>query len=162
MATLTLKKSVNTGSVVSKKGDTVFVERKRTITMPGQNLLREAPKSPGSMRTAQDEKLRAVLAAAKAREEERRKKQQDEDDQRVERERQIATEQESYAAVKEKLTQKQNADAAEPDENFVRKFGVPNAPKKSFDAEEERQRENKKKKNKGLFQGPHFRPRHYN
>jgi translation initiation factor IF-2 len=153
MATLTLKKSVNTGSVVSKKGDTVFVERKRTITMPGQNLLRDAPKSPNSTRSAQDEKLRAVLAAAKAREEERRQKQRAEDDQLAERERQIASEQESYAAVKEKLTQRQSAEPAEPEEPFARKFGVPNAPKKSFDSEEEQRRENKKKKTKDFSKG---------
>lgn len=149
MATLTLKKSVNKDSVVSKKGDTVFVERKHTITMPGQNLLRDAPRTPNAARSAQDEKLRAVLAAAKEREEERRKKQQQEEDLREQREREIAAEKESYAAVKEKLTAKQNADKTESDEPAApRKFGSPGpavAPRKPFE-DETQKKERKKQK----------------
>ncbi|MDR2269054.1 MAG: translation initiation factor IF-2 [Rickettsiales bacterium] len=147
MATLTLRKSVNKDSVVSKKGDTVFVERKHTITMPGQNLLCDAPKSPNAARSAQDEKLRAILTAAKEREEERRRKQQQEDDLRAEREREIAADKESYAAVKEKLTAKQNeADKTETEEQqSVRRFGSPSSPKKTFD-DEAAKKERKKQK----------------
>ncbi|MDR1071523.1 MAG: translation initiation factor IF-2 [Rickettsiales bacterium] len=141
MATLTLKKSVNKDSVVSKKGDTVFVERKRTITMPGQNLLRETPKTP-NQRSAQDEKLRAVLAAAKEREDERRKKQEDEDALRAQRDMEIAAEKENYAAVKEKLSQWQSPDSKSEPEDPARRF-APAAPKK-FDAAEAQKKEKKK------------------
>ena len=151
MATLTLKKSVNTDSVVSKKGDTVFVERKRTVTMSGQNILRETPKTPNAARNAQDEKLRAVLAAAKEREEERRRKQAEETEQLELREREIAADKESYAAVKEKLTAKQNAAAEEKEETFTRSVGVPNAPKKSFEAEEKK--DTKKKRTTDFSKG---------
>ena len=44
MATLTLGKSVTVGAVQSKKGDAVFVERRRRIVAPGNNELREEPK----------------------------------------------------------------------------------------------------------------------
>ncbi|MDR1027107.1 MAG: translation initiation factor IF-2 [Rickettsiales bacterium] len=151
MATLTLKKSVNKDMVVSKKGDSVFVERKRTILMPGQSLLTDAPKNPNARSSAQDEKLRAVLAAAKAREDERRAKQQDEADQIAERERQITADQESYAAVKEKLNAR-NAAASEPEEApaaFERKFGIPNAPRKSIETEAEKAGKNKRAKSFG-------------
>ncbi|MDR2770229.1 MAG: translation initiation factor IF-2 [Rickettsiales bacterium] len=147
MATLTLKKSVNKDSVVSKKGDTVFVERKRTVSMPGQNLLRDAPKSP-SRSSAQDEKLRAVLAKAKEREDERRQKQLDDAAAIDLRNREIAAEQESYAAVKEKLTAKQTA-ADAPPEPFARKFGMP-APSAKRPAEDA---PGKKKKAKDFSKG---------
>ena len=74
MATLTLGKSVTVGAVQSKKGDAVFVERRRRIVAPGSKELREEPKRVEPTRNAADEKLRAVLAAAKARDEERKKR----------------------------------------------------------------------------------------
>ena len=78
MATLTLGKSVTVGAVQSKKGDAVFVERRRRIVAPGSKELREEPKKVESVRSAADEKLRAVLEAAKAREEERKKREAEE------------------------------------------------------------------------------------
>jgi len=70
MATLTLGKSVTIDQVASKKGDAVFVERRRRVVAPGTRELRDEPASPAPSRTnAADEKLRAVLAAAKARDE---------------------------------------------------------------------------------------------
>lgn len=72
MATLTLGKSVTIDQVASKKGDAVFVERRRRVVAPGSKELREEPVKPDAPRNAADEKLRAVLAAARAREEERK------------------------------------------------------------------------------------------
>ena len=43
MATLTLGKSVTLDAVQSKKGDSVFVERRRRVITPGSNELREEP-----------------------------------------------------------------------------------------------------------------------
>ena len=74
MATLTLGKSVTTDAVRSKKGDAVFVERRRRVVAPGNKELRDEPNTPATQKNAADEKLRAVLAAAKAREEERRQR----------------------------------------------------------------------------------------
>ena len=78
MATLTLGKSVTVDAVQSKKGDAVFVERRRRIVAPGNKELREEPKKVEATRNAADEKLRAVLAAAKARDEERKKREAEE------------------------------------------------------------------------------------
>ena len=78
MATLTLGKSVTTDAVRSKKGDAVFVERRRRVVAPNSKELRDEPTAPAAPRNAADEKLRAVLAAAKAREEERRKREEEE------------------------------------------------------------------------------------
>jgi len=150
MATLTLKKSVNTGSVVSKKGDTVFVERKRTITMPGQNLLRDQPKPVNAAKNAQDEKLRAILAKAQEREEERRRKQREDADALDQRNREIAFEQQSYAAVKEKLTARQTQAQPEAEETETKKF-TDTALKKSFD--DDLKKENKKRKQKDFSKG---------
>ena len=61
MATLTLGKSVTVGAEQSKKGDAVFVERRRRIVAPGSKELREEPKKVETVRSAADEKLRAVL-----------------------------------------------------------------------------------------------------
>ena len=73
MATLTLGKSVTIDAVQSKKGDAVFVERRRRVVAPNSNELRDEPTAPSATpKNAADEKLRAVLAAAKAREEERK------------------------------------------------------------------------------------------
>ncbi|MEE1111392.1 MAG: hypothetical protein UIH99_04220, partial [Alphaproteobacteria bacterium] len=74
MATLTLGKSVTTDAVRSKKGDAVFVERRRRVVAPGNKELRDEPATPTAPKNAADEKLRAVLAAAKAREEERKQR----------------------------------------------------------------------------------------
>ncbi|MBP3545402.1 MAG: hypothetical protein J6J82_03805, partial [Alphaproteobacteria bacterium] len=64
MATLTLGKSVTTDAVRSKKGDAVFVERRRRVVAPGSKELRDEPNTPAVPKNAADEKLRAVLAAA--------------------------------------------------------------------------------------------------
>ena len=74
MATLTLGKSVTLDAVQSKKGDAVFVERRRRIVAPGSNELRDEPEKV-VQHNAADEKLRAVLEAARAREEEQKKRQ---------------------------------------------------------------------------------------
>ena len=73
MATLTLGKSVTLGAVQSKKGDAVFVERRRRIVAPGSHELRDEPAKPVVQHNAADEKLRAVLEAARAREEEQKR-----------------------------------------------------------------------------------------
>ena len=61
MATLTLGKSVTIDQVASKKGDAVFVERRRRVVAPGTRELREEPNKPAPAHNAADEKLRAVL-----------------------------------------------------------------------------------------------------
>ena len=108
MATLTLGKSVTVGAVQSKKGDAVFVERRRRIVAPGSKELREEPKKVETVRSAADEKLRAVLAAAKARDEERRKREAEEEAARVAREAEIERENREYEAVKEQLAAREN------------------------------------------------------
>lgn len=108
MATLTLGKSVTIGAVQSKKGDAVFVERRRRIVAPGNNELREEPKKVEPTHNAADEKLRAVLAAAKARDEERKKREAQEDAERRAREAEIERENREYEAVKEQLAQREN------------------------------------------------------
>ena len=108
MATLTLGKSVTVGAVQSKKGDAVFVERRRRIVAPGNNELREEPKKVETARSAADEKLRAVLEAAKARDEERRKREAEEEAARRAREAEIERENREYEAVKEQLAQREN------------------------------------------------------
>jgi len=107
MATLTLGKSVTIGAVQSKKGDAVFVERRRRIIAPGNNELREEPKKVEATRNAADEKLRAVLEAAKARDEERRKREAEEEAARRAREAEIERENREYEAVKEQLAQRE-------------------------------------------------------
>ena len=108
MATLTLGKSVTIGAVQSKKGDAVFVERRRRIVAPGNNELREEPKKVESVHNAADEKLRAVLAAAKARDEERKKREAQEEAARRAREAEIERENREYEAVKEQLAQRES------------------------------------------------------
>ena len=107
MATLTLGKSVTIGAVQSKKGDAVFVERRRRIVAPGNNELREEPKKVETARSAADEKLRAVLEATKARDEERRKREAEEEAARRAREAEIERENREYEAVKEQLAQRE-------------------------------------------------------
>jgi len=109
MATLTLGKSVTIDAIQSKKGDAVFVERRRRVVTPDSNELREEPKAPVQAHNASDEKLRAVLAAAKARDEERRKREQEEEAARLAREAEIERESREYEQVKEQLAQRENA-----------------------------------------------------
>ncbi len=113
MATLTLGKSVTVGAVQSKKGDAVFVERRRRIVAPGNNELREEPKKVETVRSAADEKLRAVLEAAKARDEERRKREAEEAAALKAREAEIERENREYEAVKEQLAQRETEQIAE-------------------------------------------------
>ena len=120
MATLTLGKSVTIGAVQSKKGDAVFVERRRRIIAPGNNELREEPKKVEPTHNAADEKLRAVLAAAKARDEERKKREAQEEAERRAREAEIERENREYEAVKEQLAQRENeAEANQPVDEVV-------------------------------------------
>ncbi|MCL1892029.1 MAG: translation initiation factor IF-2 [Alphaproteobacteria bacterium] len=106
MATLTLGKSVTTDAVQSKKGDAVFVERRRRVAMPGSMELRDEPRAPNAPKSAADEKLRAVLEAARAKEEDRRLREAADAASRAAREAEIARESEEYEAVKEKLSAK--------------------------------------------------------
>ena len=121
MATLTLGKSVTVGAVQSKKGDAVFVERRRRIVAPGSKELREEPKKVETVHNAADEKLRAVLAAAKARDEERRKREAEEEAARAAREAEIERENREYEAVKEQLAQREiiAEEQAQPVEEIV-------------------------------------------
>ena len=96
MATLTLGKSVTIDAVQSKKGDSVFVERRRRIVAPGSKELREEPVKPTQPHSAADEKLRAVLEAARAREEERKAREAAEEAARAAREAEIAREADEY------------------------------------------------------------------
>ena len=109
MATLTLGKSVTLDSVHSKKGDSVFVERRRRIVAPGSKELREEPTAPAQPHSAADEKLRAVLEAARAREEERKAREAAEEAQRAAREAEIAREADEYEQVKTQLAARETA-----------------------------------------------------
>lgn len=113
MATLTLGKSVTIDQVASKKGDAVFVERRRRVVAPGARELRDEPASPTPARNAADEKLRAVLEAARAREEERKAREAAEEAQRLAREAEIARETREYEQVKEQLAAREGAPAAD-------------------------------------------------
>ncbi len=108
MATLTLGKSVTIDAVHSKKGDSVFVERRRRVVTPGTRELRDEPVAPSTPKNAADEKLRAVLAAARAREEERRAREAEEEAARVAREAEIAREAAEYEQVKSQLAAREN------------------------------------------------------
>ena len=108
MATLTLGKSVTTDAVRSKKGDAVFVERRRRVVAPNSKELREEPSTPPAQRNAADEKLRAVLAAAKAREEERKKREAEEAAARAARDAEIERENREYEQVREQLAAREN------------------------------------------------------
>ncbi len=112
MATLTLGKSVTLDAVQSKKGDSVFVERRRRVVAPGSNELREEPATPVQPRNnPADEKLRAILEAAHAREEERKKREAEEAAARAAREAEIARENKEYEQVKEQLAARENVTA---------------------------------------------------
>ena len=108
MATLTLGKSVTIDAVQSKKGDAVFVERRRRVVAPGSKELREEPVAPAAPRNAADEKLRAVLEAARAREEERKQRAAAEAAATAAREAEIARENREYEQVKEQLAAREN------------------------------------------------------
>ena len=113
MATLTLGKSVTTDAVRSKKGATVAVERRRRVIAPGSKELRDEPVAPATPRNAADEKLRAVLAAAKAREEERKKRAAEEEAARLARQAEIERETREYEQVKTQLAARENVTVAE-------------------------------------------------
>jgi len=115
MATLTLGKSVTLDAVQSKKGDAVFVERRRRIVAPGSNELRDEPAKPVVQHSAADEKLRAVLEAARAREEEQKKRQAAEAAAAAAREAEIAREAAEYEQVKKQLDARENDVNVEPD-----------------------------------------------
>ena len=108
MATLTLGKSVTTDAVRSKKGDAVFVERRRRVVAPNSKELRDEPTAPVAPRNAADEKLRAVLAAAKAREEERKKREEEEAAALAARAAEIERENREYEQVREQLAAREN------------------------------------------------------
>ncbi|MCL2338824.1 MAG: translation initiation factor IF-2 [Proteobacteria bacterium] len=112
MATLTLKKSVDTGQVASAKGAVISVERRRKIIMPGERTLRDEPKSP-VVKSAADEKLRAVLEAAKEREAERKKMAEEESRLNRMRDDQIAAEKEAYELTREQLRKKESEKSEE-------------------------------------------------
>ncbi len=114
MATLTLGKSVTLDAVQSKKGDAVFVERRRRIVAPGSKELRDEPEKV-VQHNAADEKLRAVLEAARAREEEQRKRQAAEEAARAAREAEIAREAAEYEQIKSQLSARENEINAEAD-----------------------------------------------
>ena len=117
MATLTLGKSVTLDAVQSKKGDSVFVERRRRVIAPGSNELREEPNGPAVAHNPADDKLRAVLEAARAREEERKQREAEEAAARAAREAEIARETREYEQVKEQLAARENAMQKDEEEN---------------------------------------------
>ena len=124
MATLTLGKSVTLDAVQSKKGDAVFVERRRRIVAPDSKELRDEPVKPVVQHSAADEKLRAVLEAARAREEEQKKRQAAEAAERAAREAEIAREAAEYEQVKNQLNARDaelanEEDVVAPVENIV-------------------------------------------
>lgn len=141
MATLTLGKSVTIDAVQSKKGDSVFVERRRRVVAPGSKELREEPKAPATPKNAADEKLRAVLAAAKAREEERQKRAAEEAAQRAAREAEIARENKEYEQVKEQLAARENVATEETQEAPAEKNT--SSPKKQFSSSSQKSRQNR-------------------
>jgi translation initiation factor IF-2 len=111
MATLTLGKSVTIDAVQSKKGDAVFVERRRRVVSPDSREMRDEPKGPQNAHSAADEKLRAVLEAAKARDEERRAREAEAEAQRAARDAEIQRETAEYEQVKERLSARETAAA---------------------------------------------------
>lgn len=115
MATLTLGKSVTIDAVQSKKGDAVRVERRRRVVAPGTRELRDEPVAPAATNNAADEKLRAVLEAARAREEQRRAREAEEEAARVAREAEIAREAAEYEQVKSQLAARENVAAPAPE-----------------------------------------------
>ena len=129
MATLTLGKSVTTDAVHSKKGDAVFVERRRRVIAPGSKELRDEPVAPVVSKNAADEKLRAVLAAAKAREEERKQRAAEEAAARAARDAEIERENREYEQVREQLAARENANVANAADTSDVAEDVPAAPR---------------------------------
>lgn len=129
MATLTLGKSVTTDAVHSKKGDAVFVERRRRVVAPGSKELRDEPVAPVVSKNAADEKLRAVLAAAKAREEERKQRAAEEAAARAARDAEIERENREYEQVREQLAARENANVANAADTPDVAEDVPAAPR---------------------------------
>ena len=115
MATLTLGKSVTIDAVQSKKGDAVRVERRRRVVAPGTRELRDEPVAPAATKNAADEKLRAVLEAARAREEQRRAREAEEEAARVAREAEIAREAAEYEQVKSQLAARESVATPAPE-----------------------------------------------
>lgn len=144
MATLTLGKSVTIDAVQSKKGDAVFVERRRRVVAPGSKELREEPVAPSAPKNAADEKLRAVLEAAKAREEERKKRAEEEAAQRAAREAEIERETREYEQVKEQLAARENVVEDTPEASKEKKVAEPVATqKKQFTNSPSRAKQNR-------------------
>ncbi|MBR5904061.1 MAG: translation initiation factor IF-2 [Alphaproteobacteria bacterium] len=119
MEILTLGKSVNVDSVQNKKGDTIRVERRRRIIVPGSQELRDEPKKVEPVHNAADEKLLAVLAAAKAKEEERKKREAEEAAAREARKAEIERETREYEQVKEQLAAQRESDITDQVEEEV-------------------------------------------
>ena len=111
MATLTLGKSVTIDAVHSKKGDAVYVERRRRVVAPGTRELRDEPVAPSAPKNAADEKLRAVLEAARAREEQRKQREATEAAAAAAREAEIAREAAEYEQVKSQLAARETVTA---------------------------------------------------
>lgn len=112
MATLTLGKSVTMDAVQSRKGDAVFVERRRRVIAPGARELREDAHKDATQHNAADDKLRAVLEAARAREEERRKRAEAEAAAAAARAAEIERDAREYEQVKEQLASRENTTVA--------------------------------------------------
>ena len=136
MATLTLGKSVTIDAVQSKKGDAVRVERRRRVVAPGTRELRDEPVAPAATKNAADEKLRAVLEAARAREEQRRAREAEEEAARVAREAEIAREAAEYEQVKSQLAARESVAAPAPEKPVA---AQPQPTKKSAPAQPQSQ-----------------------
>lgn len=136
MATLTLGKSVTIDAVQSKKGDAVRVERRRRVVAPGTRELRDEPVAPAATKNAADEKLRAVLEAARAREEQRRAREAEEEAARVAREAEIAREAAEYEQVKSQLAARESVAAPAPEKPVA---SQPQPTKKSAPAQPQSQ-----------------------
>lgn len=136
MATLTLGKSVTIDAVQSKKGDAVRVERRRRVVAPGTRELRDEPVAPAATKNAADEKLRAVLEAARAREEQRRAREAEEEAARVAREAEIAREAAEYEQVKSQLAARESVAAPAPEKPAA---SQPQSTKKSAPAQPQTQ-----------------------
>lgn len=134
MATLTLGKSVTMDAVQSRKGDAVFVERRRRVIAPGARELREDAQSKAPAHNAADDKLRAVLEAARAREEERRQRAEADAAAAAARAAEIARESREYEQVKEQLAAR---DAAAKPVEEPAPAPVANAPKKQSHAQQQ-------------------------
>lgn len=128
MATLTLGKSVTIDAVQSKRGDAVRVERRRRVVAPGTRELREEPVAPAATKNAADEKLRAVLEAARAREEQRRAREVEEEAARAAREAEIAREAAEYEHVKSQLAARESVAAPAPEKQSWRKPNLRKSP----------------------------------